>query len=138
MDGKVRLTWTRSDRCQRGAPRFYRSRNPIAEITTATRVNSASLPGTSYDDLPGQEGLWFYRMVAVNTVGTASAATNEVQVKADGIAPKAVSIAYAPKGKVDAATGRIGQGRVDLVLTTSEELQAGLYMAIVPAAGHRS
>lgn len=135
MDGKVRLTWTRSTDANAVRHDLYRSRNPIVDIATATRVNSVSLSGTSYDDLPGQEGLWYYRMVAVNALGTASAPTNEVQANADGTAPKAVSVVYAPQGKVDAATGRIGQGRVDFVLTTSEELQAGPYLAIVPAGG---
>jgi len=135
MDGKVRLTWTRSTDANAVRHDLYRSRNPIADIGAAIRVNSSSLQGTSYDDLPGQEGIWYYRLVAVNALGTASVPTNEVQVKADGTAPKAVSVAYTPRGKVDAATGRIGQGRVDLVLTITEELQSTPYLAIVPAGG---
>ncbi|MCM2251735.1 MAG: Ig-like domain-containing protein, partial [Ramlibacter sp.] len=135
MDGKVRLAWTRSTDANAVRHDLYRSRNSIVDIAAATRVNSSSLSGTTYDDLPAQDGVWYYVMVAVNALGTPSAPTNQVQAKADATAPKAVSIAYAPQGKVDAATGRIGQGRVDLVLTTSEELQATPYLAIVPAGG---
>lgn len=134
-DGKIRLTWVRSTDSNAVRHDLYRSRNPITAIAFATRVNANSLAGTSYDDLPGQDGTWYYRMVSVNALGTLSAFTNEVQAKADATAPKAASIVYTPQGKVDPATGRIGQGRVDLVLTTTEELQATPYLAIVPAAG---
>lgn len=134
-DGKVRLTWARSTDANAVRHDLYRSRHAITDIALATRVNASGLNGTSYEDLPGQDGTWYYRMVTVNAVGTPSAPTNEVQANADGTAPKALSVAYTPLGKVDAATGRVGQGRINLVLTTSEELQAPPYLAIVPHGG---
>ncbi|MFV0296576.1 MAG: hypothetical protein ACK5JT_10710, partial [Hyphomicrobiaceae bacterium] len=60
---------------------------------------------------------------------------NIAQATVDSTAPRALSIIYTVLGKTDPGTGRIGQGRVDLVLTVSEALQTPPYLAIVPQGG---
>ena len=135
VDGKVRLTWARSTDPNAIGYDLYRLRSAFADIGAATKANASPITGTSYEDLPKPDGAWFYRLVAVNSVFTPSVPTDQVQVVADGTAPKAVSVVYQPLGKVDPATGRIGQGKVNVQLTVSEELQTAPYLAVVPAGG---
>jgi large repetitive protein len=135
--GKVRLTWTRSSDANVAGYHLYRASNAFADIAQASKVNSSLLNAqtNSFDDLPPADGIWYYRVVAVNSAGTPSVPTDLAQAAADNTLPKAMSIAYTPLGKVDIATGRIGQGRVNVALTTNEALQAVPYLAVVPAGG---
>lgn len=133
--GKVRLNWTRSTDPNVTGYDLYRSPNPFTAIAEAIKVNSGPLSSNTFEDLPPQDGSWNYRVVAVNSARTPSVPSNAVQVLSDGTAPKALTIVYAPLGKVDSASGRIGQGRVNLVLTTNESLQTVPYLSIVPQGG---
>lgn len=133
--GKIRLSWVSSSDAKATGYDLYRSAAAFAAIGEAVKVNGAHMSATSYDDLPPKDGAWYYRVVAVNSVGTPSEPTNQAQAVSDGIAPKALSIVYAPQGKTDPATGRIGQGRVNLVVTISEPLPTTPYLAIVPQGG---
>lgn len=133
--GKVRLTWARSTDVNTLGYDVYRSPTIFNVITEAVKINNALLTSTAYDDLPPQDLTWNYRVVAVNSAGTPSVPTNLAQAISDGTVPKAVSIIYTPLGKTDAGTGRIGQGWVNLILTTSEALQVTPYLSIVPEGG---
>lgn len=135
--GKIRLNWSRSTDANVSRYDLYRSASAFTDISQATKVNGSALNAqtSTYEDIPGTDGTWYYRVVAVNSVGTPSLPTNQVQSTADNTMPKAMAIAYTPLGKVDAATGRIGQGRVNVVLTVNEQLQATPYLAVVPAGG---
>lgn len=130
--GKVRLSWVRSTDANATAQHIYRAASPFSDISEAVKINSGSVTGTAYDDLPPQDGTWYYRVVAVNNAGTPSLPTNQVQAGSDATAPRALSIVYTPLGKVDAATGRMGQGRVNVVVTANEALQAIPYLSVVP------
>ncbi|WP_431112950.1 Ig-like domain-containing protein [Variovorax paradoxus] len=134
-DGKVRLVWTRSTDPNATGYDIYRSRTPFTDIGAGFKANASPVSGTTYEDMPSPDGTWFYRMVAVNSAATPSVPTDQVQVTVDGTAPKAISVVYQPLGKVDAATGRIGQGKVNVQLSVSEELQTAPYLAVVPAGG---
>ncbi|RZJ23761.1 MAG: hypothetical protein EOO54_10655 [Haliea sp.] len=134
-DGKVRLSWARSTDPNAIGYDLYRSRSAFSSISAATKANASPITGTSYEDLPNPDGLWYYRLVAVNAVFTPSVPTDQVQVTADGAAPKALSIAYTPLGKVDSATGRIGQGKVNVLLTVSEGLQSPPYLGVHAQGG---
>ncbi|MBB3176019.1 PKD domain-containing protein [Variovorax sp. Sphag1AA] len=133
--GKVRLTWAASSDPNSAGYDLYRSQAAFADIGFASKANASSIRGTSYEDLPDQDGIWFYRVVAVNSLGTTSAVSDQVQVFVDRDPPKALSVIYQPEGKADTATGRIGQGKVNVQLKVSEELQAAPYLAVVPAGG---
>ena len=132
--GKIKLSWTKSTDANALGQDLYRAGSPFDAAGQAAKVNATPLTGNSYEDMP-PDGSWFYRVVAVNAAGTLSVPSNQAQALADSILPRAVSIAYAPQGKVDASTGRIGQGLVNLVLTVSEPLMSTPYLAIVPAGG---
>ena len=133
--GKVRLTWTRSTDANAVEQHLYRAPNMFTAIAEAVRVATLSSSVISFEDLPPSDVSWTYRMVAVNAAGTPSLPTNAATAQSDATPPKAVSIAYASLGKVDAATGRYGQGRINLVLTTSEALQTTPYLSVVPQGG---
>ena len=133
--GKVHLAWTRSNDPNAIGYDLYRAASAFSSIGEAVKINSSRLAGVTYDDLPPQDGTWTYRVVAVNAANTPSLPTNSAQATSDATAPRALSIIYTPLGKTDAATGRIGQGRVNLVLTLSEPLQSPPYLSIVPQGG---
>lgn len=133
--GKVHLAWVRSSDSNVVGYDLYRSPGAFATIGEAVKIHGGHLTTASYDDLPPKDGTWYYRVVSVNSAGTPSEPTNQAQVVSDGTSPKALSIVYAPQGKVDAATGRIGQGRVNVVVTISEPLLTTPYLAIVPQGG---
>ena len=132
--GKIRLTWTRSSDPNATGYYIYRATTAFSSTAEAGKLNNTPLTVTVYDDVP-TDGSYYYRVVAVNGVGTPSAPTNQAQAVADATLPKALSVVYTPLGKVDPVSGRIGQGRVEMLLTVSEALQAAPYFAIVPQGG---
>lgn len=135
--GKVRLAWTRSLDVNVAGYHIYRASSAFADIAQANRISSNLLSSqtSSYEDLPPSDATWYYRVVALNSAGTPSLPTNQALAQADSTLPKATAIVYAPLGTVDATTGRVGQGRVNVNLTVNEPLQAVPYLAIVPSGG---
>ncbi len=133
--GPVKLTWTRATDANVVGYQIYRAPNSFTLIGEATKVNGSMVTANTYEDLPPNDGSWTYRVVAVNAAATPSEPTNAASAASDSKAPEAVSIVYATSGKTDPATGALGQGRVDLTLTTSEPLQTTPYLSIVPQGG---
>ena len=133
--GKIRLSWTKSTDPNATGYNLYRSTSPFDSIGSATKVNSELLTATAVDDLPTQDGSWFYGVVSVNSLGTHSVLSNIAQADSDNTLPKAVSITYNPQGHVDPDTGTIGQGKVLVQLITSEELPNVPFLSVVPQGG---
>lgn len=133
--GKVHLAWTKSTDPNATGYNVYRAPAPFNTIAEAVKVNGTPLAVSTFDDMPPQDRSWTYRVVAVNNAGTPSVPSNAVQATSDATAPKALSITYTSLGKTDPATGRLGQGRVNVALSLSEALQAPPYLAIVPQGG---
>ncbi|NHZ66195.1 Ig-like domain-containing protein [Massilia genomosp. 1] len=131
LAGKVHLGWTRSVDQNTIGYHVYRAAAPFDSISQAVKVSSAPLNAVQFDDLPPQDGTWSYRVVALNQAGTPSLPSNPVQARSDSTAPKAVSIVYTPLGKTDAASGRVGQGKVNVVLTVSELLESAPYLSLI-------
>jgi fibronectin type 3 domain-containing protein len=133
--GKLRLSWTKpADTTVTG---YHVYRSPLSFTTTseATRANTNLITATVFDDLPAIDGTYYYRVVAVNALGTASNPSNQASAIADSVAPKATSIEYAPTGKIDPTTGRMGVGRVNVTVKVSEPLSAVPFLSITPNAG---
>lgn len=135
--GKVRLNWTRSTDPNVTGYVVFRSNTPFSTEQEAVKITTSALAASVslFEDLPPADGLWVYRVAAVNSAGTLSELTNAGQATSDGTAPKAVSISYTSQGKTDAATGRMGQGVVSVVLKTNEALQMTPYLSVVPEGG---
>ncbi len=113
---------------------IYRSGTAFTDPDQAVKVNAAPLAGNRYTDLPVPDGSYHYRVVAVNALGTASAASNEASAVADSVAPKAQAIDYAPQGSVD-ESGRMAPGPVSVSVQVSEPLMTTPFLSISPDGG---
>lgn len=133
--GKVRLTWVASKDSNSVGQVVLRSSSSFEAASAAVRLNNNLIAGGVFEDIPPADGVYYYRVAAVNQLGTYSNLSNLAQAQADNTLPQAVSITYSSLGRVDSATGRYGQGRVNVVLTTSEALQTTPYLSIVPQGG---
>ncbi|HEY6898582.1 MAG TPA: Ig-like domain-containing protein [Rhodocyclaceae bacterium] len=133
--GKLKLSWAATGDSNTVGYNVYRATTAFATTGEAIKVNASALTATSMDDAPSPDGVYYYRVVALNRVGTVSPPSNLAQGVADATLPKATSIVYAPQGKVDPVSGRIGQGRVGVTVNLSEALQSAPYLSIVPAGG---
>ncbi|HLO94826.1 MAG TPA: Ig-like domain-containing protein, partial [Burkholderiaceae bacterium] len=133
--GQIKLSWTKSLDAGLKGYEVYRAAAPFTDIGAASKIHSGVLAVPALDDLPPTDGTWHYRVVAVNQAGTPSVPTNLVSAQSDNTPPRLLSLSYLPRGKVDAATGRVGQGRVDVKAQFSEALQGLPYLALVPAGG---
>ncbi|HEU5434860.1 MAG TPA: PKD domain-containing protein, partial [Telluria sp.] len=133
--GKIRVTWTPSTDAASLGTVVFRSASPFDTVAQAARLTANPLAVNSFDDIPPADGSYYYRVASINDLGTLSTLSNSAQGLADASAPKALSIAYTSLGRTDPATGRIGQGRVDLVATVSEPLLVPPYLSIVPQGG---
>jgi hypothetical protein len=135
--GKIHLSWIKTLDSKVAGYNLYRSSVTFSNIIEAIKVNTTLITATTtvLDDLPTTDGTYFYRVVAVNTLGTPSDPSSEAIAVSDNTLPKATLITYAPTGKTDPATGRIAVGRVDVVVTVSEALQAAPFLSIAPTNG---
>ncbi len=127
-DGQVRLTWQATDNDIAGYD-VYRASQSFTALSEAQKVNSETVTGTRFNDLVVTDGRYYYRVVAVNTVGTASALSNEVSVSADATPPRVTLIEYTP------ALTTYTQGRIDVTVTVSEPLLTTPFLTMVPDGG---
>jgi hypothetical protein len=135
--GKIRLSWNRALDAKVTGYNLYRSTLAFNATAEAVKINSTVIPVATvlYDDLPATDGTYFYRIVAVNSLGTPSAPSNIISAVSDNTLPKATSIVYVPSGKTDPATGRIAAGRVDVTVNVSEALSSLPFLSIAPQGG---
>jgi len=133
--GKIHLSWLRASDPNVAKYEVYRALGAFNGIGEAIKVASLAATASAFDDLPTADGPYAYRVVSVNGAGTPSVPTQLAQALSDNTAPKILSLVYQPRGKVDPLSGRVGQGRVDLVATFNEALTVTPYLGIVPAGG---
>jgi hypothetical protein len=135
--GKIKLIWNRVLDTKVTGYNLYRSSISFNTAAEAVKVNPLLIPvaTTAYDDLPATDGTYFYRLVAVNNLGTPSAPSNIISAVSDNTLPKATEIVYTPTGKTDPATGRVAAGRVDVTVNVSEALSALPFLSIAPQGG---
>ena len=96
---------------------LYRSATSFTEIGQADKVNTDLFNSTSYNDLPDQDGEYFYRVTCVSMADNESALSNEASALSDSIPPRAVTIEYTPHGNHDVQSGRTAAGSVDVLIT---------------------
>ena len=132
--GKIKLSWTKSSDPSVTHTVIYRSMSSFVTAGEASQLAKLAPTVNNYDDLPLEDGSYYYRLASLNAQGTLSALSNEARATSDNTPPSA-QIVYSPAGKTDPETGRIGQGRVDLTLTVSEALASPPYLAIIPPNG---
>ncbi len=128
------LNWNRHTDVNITGYDVYRSKNPIETIQTAIKLNKSPITKNSYRDILNEDGVYYYRVVSVNRLGTPSLLSNQVSSEIDTTAPLA-KLSYDTDAKVDPVTGAIGQGILTLTVETNEVLQSPPYLAIVPKGG---
>ncbi|MCQ8182619.1 right-handed parallel beta-helix repeat-containing protein [Methylomonas sp. SURF-1] len=133
--GVIRLNWNAVQANGVAGYALYRSASPFESIAQATRVNNQLLMATSFDDFPGIDGQYYYRLVVVNNAGTASAVSNQANASADATPPRATAISYTPSGAFDANSGRMGLGRVAVDVDVSETLSEKPFLTLTPDGG---
>ncbi len=135
--GKIRLTWSRVLDSHATGYNLYRSSLAFNAIAEAVKINTTVIPvaTTLFDDLPTVDGTYYYRIVAVNSLGTPSSPSNQISAPSDNALPRALEVLYTPTGPTDPATGRIGAGRVNVVVRVNEPLVAAPFLSIAPLNG---
>jgi methionine-rich copper-binding protein CopC len=63
--GLIRLSWQRPLDESITGYNVYRSASAFASASEGTRLNTNVITGTSFDDLPAQDGVYYYRISAV-------------------------------------------------------------------------
>jgi fibronectin type 3 domain-containing protein len=134
-EGQVVLTWNLSSDERVVSYDVYRAGQSFSDTSQAVRANSNPITNNRYIDLPLEEGVFHYRVVALNDVGTASLPSNESSAEADSLLPKAVRIDYTPYGNHDPVSGRMAAGKVDVVVEVSEPLLTTPFLSITPPGG---
>jgi len=133
--GVIRLSWQAPSDTDVKGYHLYRAESSFSSQAQAVRVNSDLITVTSFDDLPAEDGLYYYRATMVSTSDNEGELSNEATAQSDSTGPRAVSIAYTPRGNHDPQTGRMGPGTVDVLLTVDEPLQSTPFLSITPEGG---
>ena len=134
-EGQVLLTWNLSSDERVVSYDVYRASHSFSDVSMAVKANSSPVTTNRFVDLPLAEGVFYYRVVALNDVGTTSPPSNESSAEADSVLPKAVSIDYTPHGNQDLSSGRIAPGQVDVAVEVSEPLLTTPFLSLTPPGG---
>ncbi len=134
-DGIIKLSWQRPTDDLPAGYNLYRADNPFAAISEAVKVNTGLITGTSFDDLPLEDGIYYYRVTSMSAVDNESGLSDMVSAESDSTAPAALSIQYTPHGNYDPQTQRMAPGTVDILLTVSEALMTTPFLSITPEGG---
>ncbi|WP_345552425.1 fibronectin type III domain-containing protein [Microbulbifer aestuariivivens] len=113
----------------------YRATSTFANPQQAQKLNSRLLTEPRFNDLPVEDGHYFYAVTAVNTAATQSVLSSVVEADADSEGPHVLSISYQSNGLVDPATARHAPGTVELAVQFDEPLRNQPYFALVPEGG---
>jgi len=133
--GAVRLTWQPTTGIEISGFNLYRANTDFIDPAAAIKLNTALLTATTYDDLPPEDGTWYYRVTAETGAGNESDLSEPASVNSDSTGPRASAIVYTPQGAYDATSGRMGPGRVDVTLSLNEPLQTAPFLSITPEGG---
>ncbi|MEJ2406518.1 MAG: right-handed parallel beta-helix repeat-containing protein [Candidatus Thiodiazotropha sp.] len=134
-EGQVLLTWNLSSDERVVSYDVYRSSQSFSDIGQAVKANSSPVTSNRFVDLPLAEGVFYYRVVALNDVDTPSLPSNESSAEADSLLPRAVLIDYTPYGNTDPDTGRMAAGQVDVSVEVSEPLLTTPFLSLTPPGG---
>ena len=133
--GAINLSWLDTSDTRVTGYDLYRSATSFNDISEAVKINTSLITLSRYEDVTIEDNTYYYRVVAVNELGTPSLPSTQVTAVADSVLPKAISIEYLASGNYDSATGRIAPGRVDVTITMNEELLTTPFFNITPDGG---
>ena len=131
-DGQIKLTWRAPAETFIKGYNLYRATGSFDSAAGLTPLNSEGLlTGTSYIDWPDEEGPYYYRLTTVSDAEIESELSEEVMAASDRT-PPAATIVYSPARET---AGRVGPGKVDVVVNVSESLKAAPFLSINPDGG---
>ncbi len=132
--GAIQLSWIRPNSAIAGY-NVYRASAGFETASQATKVNTAPVTTELYNDTPGADGNYFYRVTAVNAAQTEGPGSALVSALSDRALPLATSIEFVAQGKYDSATGRFGTGMVHVTLNLSEPASSTPFLSLTPLNG---
>ncbi|MCE9777559.1 fibronectin type III domain-containing protein, partial [Shewanella algae] len=130
--GYISLGWQSSNTAEAVSYNLYRASSAFNNISSATRVNSQPLASLGYQDKPAVDGEYFYRVVAVNALGTEGAPSEIVRAFSDATLPHATGIYYTPKGNKSSSGEIIGAGPLDIRVVVNEPLLTRPFLSLTP------
>ena len=130
--GVINLSWSSVTSDTPLTYNLYRSEQPFADETAGTKINSQPLTAIDYTDMPDQNGKYYYRVLAVNNLGTLGSISHQVSATADSELPHATSIIYEPLGQYDAANKVFGVGKVNIRVVVNEPLLTRPFLSLNP------
>jgi large repetitive protein len=132
---KIHLSWTASGDPNAVVYEIYRASSEFSSTSEAQKLVRVPRSSTSYDDVPVNDGTYFYRLISLNAADVPSLPSTSASATIDRTGPYAVRIEYQPQGTYDAATATYGQGLVAIKLIVSEALLGTPYLSVVPEGG---
>ncbi|MFA0810690.1 fibronectin type III domain-containing protein [Microbulbifer epialgicus] len=137
--GQISLSWdavTSDDNSNQIAGyNVYRSSAAFTSVLEAERINAQLLTELKYNDLPAEDGHYFYAITAVNEAATEGSLSSRVEATADSEGPHALQVSYQSNGLVDSTTGRHGPGTIEVSVQFDEPLRNKPYFALAPDGG---
>ncbi|QSX37549.1 right-handed parallel beta-helix repeat-containing protein [Shewanella sedimentimangrovi] len=130
--GFIGLGWSTSSAQDVIGYNVYRSSSSFSDIAQAQLINPQPIAGATYQDKPHSDGEYFYRVVAVNALGTEGTPSEMIRVISDATLPFATGIYYTPKGSYNEALGIIGAGMLEVRLVVSEPLLTRPFLSLTP------
>ncbi|WP_157763206.1 hypothetical protein [Pseudomonas citronellolis] len=133
--GVVQLSWAAVGNV--AGYNLYAANQPFETAGDAgvTRLNSGLLTGLGHSHQTTEDGTYYYRVVAANSLGSESAPSVLRMAEADRTLPRVEAVEYESHGAV-AADGRHGPGRIDVRLRMSEQLRNAPFFSLdVPQGG---
>jgi fibronectin type 3 domain-containing protein len=132
--GEVRLRWNAAAPGQVITYNVYRSASEQG-ADSGQRLNASPITSPVYVDMPVDDGLYSYRVSAVNDLGVESPLSNPAVAEADSTPPRALALIYETDGAFDSDSGRMAPGYVTVTVEVSEQLLTRPFLSIAPAQG---
>ncbi|WP_457436767.1 Ig-like domain-containing protein [Pseudomonas sp. TE3786] len=129
--GVVQLSWSAVSQGTAAGYNVYVASQPFTQINESgvTRVNTSALTALSYTHKPTADGTYYYRVTAVNKLGSESALSVQKSAVADRVVPQVLAVTYSSQGAVS-ADGRFAPARVDVRLQMTEPLRNAPFLSL--------
>ena len=135
IDGEIKISWNAPAAADITGYTLYRATEDFTDPAEAELLNpDALLNGTSYTDLPPEDGVYIYRLLTVSEAGNESELSEALHALSDRTPPSA-EISYSPTDGAGGGDAPFAPGAVDLILTVSEALQSTPFLSITPHEG---